>query len=327
MTKPNVFLSRPILPAAMEQLSAVAELETWLKETPPPRELWIEKIKSADALVTMLVDRIDREVVESAGTKLKVIAQMAVGFDNIDIKAASSRKIAVGNTPSVLTETTADFTWALLMAAARRVVEAHNEVQEGIWKPWEPFVMCGQDIYGATIGIIGMGRIGQAVARRAAGFHMHILYTDLQPNAELDKELGTTFTSLEDLLSRSDFITLHTYLSPQTRHMLSKAQFEQMKPGAIVINTSRGQVIDQEALIWALETHTIAGAALDVTDPEPVQPNSPLLKMKNVVITPHIASASTQTRSRMSLMVAENVIAALQDKEIPYCVNPEIYRK
>lgn len=211
------------------------------------------------------------------------------------------------------------------MAAARRVVEAHNEVQQSIWRPWGPDVLTGQDIFGATLGLVGFGRIGQAMAKRAQGFDMPILYHDLQRFPEAEKSLGAQFVSLEELLERADFVSLHTFMSPQNKFMMGKSQFGQMKPNAIFINTARGGLVDPDALLWAVRERKIAGAGLDVFETEPIPEGHPLLNEPSVIITPHIASASKNTRARMALMAAENIIAAIEGKRIPYCANPEVY--
>jgi len=325
MRKAAVFVTRDIGEKALARLRPVVDLEVWPGDYPPPRSVILEKVPGLFGLLTLLTDPIDAEVINSAGPELKVISQMAVGVDNIDVKAATARGIPVGNTPGVLTETTADMAWALLMAVARRVVEADQQVRQGIWKPWGPDVLTGPDIHGSTIGIIGFGRIGQAVARRARGFNMKILYFDPQRQIDLEESLGVEYAPLNDLLSQSDFISLHTFLNASTRHMISKQQFECMKPSAILINTSRGGVVDPAALTWALQEKKIAGAGLDVYDPEPIQKDNPILGMSNVVITPHIASASIETRRKMALMAVENVLAAVLGKKLPYCVNPEVY--
>ncbi|HOD04750.1 MAG TPA: D-glycerate dehydrogenase [Anaerolineaceae bacterium] len=325
MPKPRIFMTRAIAPAAIDSLSAQTDLEVWPHEAPPPYEILIDRVQNATGIVSLLTDRIDAGLIAAAGPDFKVIAQMAVGFDNIDVAAATARGIPVGHTPGVLTETTADFAWALLMAAARRVIEAHNEVQQGIWRPWGPDVLTGQDIFRATLGLVGFGRIGQAVAKRAQGFDMPILYHDLQRFPEAEKSLGAQFVSLEELLERADFVSLHTFMSPQNKYMMGKSQFEQMKPNAIFINTARGGLVDPDALLWAVRERKIAGAGLDVFETEPIPEGHPLLKEPSVIITPHIASASKNTRARMALMAAENIIAAIKGKRIPYCANPEVY--
>jgi len=318
-------MTRAIAPAAIERLSAQTDLEVWPHEAPPPYEILIDRVQNATGIVSLLTDRIDAGLIAAAGPDFRVIAQMAVGFDNIDVAAATARGIPVGHTPGVLTETTADFAWTLLMAAARRVVEAHNEVQQSIWRPWGPDVLTGQDIFGATLGLVGFGRIGQAMAKRAQGFDMPILYHDLQRFPEAEKSLGAQFVSLEELLERADFVSLHTFMSPQNKFMMGKSQFGQMKPNAIFINTARGGLVDPDALLWAVRERKIAGAGLDVFETEPIPEGHPLLNEPSVIITPHIASASKNTRARMALMAAENIIAAIEGKRIPYCANPEVY--
>jgi len=325
MPKPRIFMTRAIAPAAIERLSAQTDLEVWPHEAPPPYEILIDRVQNATGIVSLLTDRIDAGLIAAAGPDFRVIAQMAVGFDNIDVAAATARGIPVGHTPGVLTETTADFAWTLLMATARRVVEAHNEVQQSIWRPWGPDVLTGQDIFGATLGLVGFGRIGQAMAKRAQGFDMPILYHDLQRFPEAEKSLGAQFVSLEELLERADFVSLHTFMSPQNKFMMGKSQFGQMKPNAIFINTARGGLVDPDALLWAVRERKIAGAGLDVFETEPIPEGHPLLNEPSVIITPHIASASKNTRARMALMAAENIIAAIEGKRIPYCANPEVY--
>lgn len=325
MEKPFVFVTRKITASAIRRLEEAARLEVWPHEDPPPYSLLLERAKTADALLTLLTDKIDSHLIENAGERLKVISQMAVGFDNIDTAAATRRGIMVGNTPGVLTETTADFTWALMMAAARRVVESDKEVRAGVWRSWGPDVLTGFDIYQSTLGIIGFGRIGKAVARRAKGFDMRILYTD--PDCgDVDSELGAECASLEDLLKQSDFVTLHVYYSKETHHMIGREQLRMMKPTSILINTARGPVVDPEALHWALTNEIIAGAALDVTEPEPIPQNSPLLSLSNIIITPHIASASKATRERMAHIAVDNVLAGLAGERLLHCANPDVYR-
>ncbi len=325
MEKPTVFITRTIHEPALEKIRAVAEVEVWPVDSPPPKSVLIDRAGRVDGLLTLLTDPIDAEVLATAKGNLKVISQMAVGFDNIDVKSATARHIPVGNTPGVLTETTADMAWALIMATARRIAEADRQVRQAIWHPWGPFVLTGADIYGATLGIIGMGRIGQAVARRARGFDMRILYTDLKRYPEIEEKLDAHFVSLDQLLSQADFISLHSYLTAENYHMIGKPQLAQMKAGAILINTARGGLVDPAALTEALQNGQIAAAGLDVFEPEPIPPDHPLLGMDNVILAPHIASASKQTRLRMALMAADNLIAGLQGNPLPFCVNPEVY--
>ncbi len=327
MAKPSVFVTRKIPEAAARKLAEHAQVETWPEEAAPPYEVLLEKAQQVDGLFTLLTDRIDANLIVQAGPQLKVISQMAVGFDNIDAAAAARKGIPVGNTPGILTETTADFTWALLMAAARRVVEADKEVRAGIWRPWGPDVLTGVDVYGATIGIIGFGRIGQAVARRAKGFGMEILFNDPNCADGAGAETGAQCVGLDELLERSDFVTLHTYLSPETHHLMNRERMQKMRPTAILVNTARGPVVDPEALNWGLRNGVIAAAALDVTEPEPIPQDSPLLELDNIVICPHIASASKATRLRMAEMAVENLLAGLRGERLPHCANPSVYEK
>ncbi len=302
------------------------DLEIWPDELPPAHDVLLQKVKGIDGLVCLLTDKVDPNLMDAAGKQLKVISQMAVGFDNINIPEATKRRIPVGNTPGVLTDTTADFAWTLLMTAARRVVEGDKFTRAGRWKTWGPIDFLGPDVTGATLGLVGFGRIGQGVAKRAMGFDMRILYHDLQHYPEAEQTYGARFVDLETLLRESDFVSLHPYLSPQTHHLLNDERFKWMKKSAILINTSRGPVIDQAALHRALSTGIIAYAALDVTDPEPIKMDDPLLKLDNIIIAPHMASASFETRNKMSAMAAANLLAGLTGDRLPNCVNPEVYQ-
>jgi glyoxylate reductase len=325
MSKPKVFITRR-LPTKLEQLQKIATIEVWEERQPPSYKVLLKKVKTIDGLLCLLTDQIDQQLIEAAGSSFKVISQMAVGYDNIDIRAATVRKIPVGHTPGVLTDATADLTWALLMAAARRVVEADRFARGGQWRTWEPNLLLGPNITGATLGIVGFGRIGQAIARRAKGFDMKIFYTSRHRcDQELEKLLGVEFTAFERLLQESDFVTIHTPLLDETYHLFGDRQFELMKQSAIVINTARGAIIDPEALYQALASGQIAGAAIDVTDPEPIPTDSPLLSLDNLIITPHIGSASLQTREKMANMAIANLIAGLKGERLPHCVNPEVY--
>lgn len=325
ITRPAVFVTRAIHEPAIEKIRAIAEVEVWQEDSAPPKSVLLDRASRVEGILSLLTDPIDAEIITAGVGHLKVISQMAVGFDNIDIKSATVRRIPIGNTPGVLTETTADMAWALIMATARRIPEADRQVRNGTWLPWGPHVLTGTDIFGATLGIIGMGRIGQAVARRAMGFGMSILYTDIQRMPEFEAEFNARFVTLNQLLGEADFITVHSFLSPDNYHLIGKAQFKQMKPSAILINTARGGLVDPQALTEALRSGQIAAAGLDVFEPEPIPADHPLLKMENVVITPHIASASKQTRLRMALMAADNLIAGLQGRHLPYCANPDVY--
>lgn len=325
MPKFNVLVTRR-LPIAFDQLNQIASVEIWPERQPPPYKVLLEKIKAIDGLLCLLTDQIDRQLLET-GTSLKVISQMAVGYDNVDIQTANARHLPVGHTPDVLTNATADFAWTLLMAAARRVVEADRFVRDGQWQTWEPDLLLGPDITGATLGIVGLGRIGQAVARRAKGFEMRILYANKhQCDPEVEQSLNAEFVTFDRLLQESDFVTIHTPLTEDTYHLFSEPQFERMKRSAILINTARGPIVDLDALYQALKSHQIAAAAIDVTDPEPIPTNSLLLTLDNLIITPHIASASRQAREKMARMAIANLIAGLKGECLPHCVNPEVYQ-
>lgn len=321
--KPRVYVTRILPEKAWEMTEEFCEAEVWEGELPPPREVLFEKVTEIEGLLCLLTDEIDAPLMDAA-PRLKVISNCAVGYDNIDVKAATERGIIVGNTPGVLTDTTADLAFALLMATTRRIPEATRFVRAGKWKTWELTVLLGQDIHGATLGIVGMGRIGSAVAKRAAGFGMKIFYHDVLRREELEEELGVVFTDLERLLRESDFVTLHVPLAKETHHLIGRKELEIMKPTAILINTSRGPIVDQEALYDALKSGQIAAAGLDVTDPEPISPDDPLLSLDNCVVLPHIGSASIATRTKMATMATENLIAGLKGEMPPNPVNPEV---
>jgi glyoxylate reductase len=327
MTKPKVYVTRELPERGMKIIRERFEAEVWPEYGPPPKEEIVRKARDVDALVTLLSDKIDAEVFDAA-PKLKIVAQMAVGFDNIDVAEATKRGIYVTNTPGVLTETTADFAWALLMAVARRVVEADRYVRSGQWKvSWHPSMLLGRDVYGATLGIVGAGRIGTAVARRAKGFNMKILYYDVVPMPpEIEKELGAKRVDLDTLLRESDFVSIHVPLMKETYHLINEEKLKLMKKTAYLINNSRGPVVDEKALYKALKEGWIAGAALDVFEQEPTPVDNPLLKLDNVVVAPHISSASYETRSRMAEIVAENLVAFFEGRTPPNLVNPEVVK-
>lgn len=318
--KPMVYITRHLPQKAMETLSEFCEPVVWDADLPPGDAELRKQVADKEGLLCLLTDRVDAELIQSA-PRLRVISQCAVGFDNIDVAAATARGIPVGNTPGVLTETTADFTWALLAAAARRVVEGVDYVRSGQWRTWGLSLLLGQDLYGATLGIVGMGRIGEAVARRGLGFKMKILYYDHRRKPELENAWGIRYAPFDELLSRADFITLHVNLTAHSTKLIGPRELSLMKPTAILINTSRGPVVDTEALYQALKQGRLAHAALDVTDPEPLPPDHPLLSLPNVTITPHIASASVATRTRMVMMAVENLRAGLSGHKLPYPVN------
>ena len=302
------------------------EAEIWPEYAPPPKETIIKKVANVDALVSLLSDKIDAEVFNAA-PKLKIVSQIAVGFDNIDLKEATNRGIYVTNTPEVLTDTTADFAWALLMTLARRVVEADKYVRAGQWKvAWHPEMLQGRDVYGATIGIIGAGRIGFGVAQRATGFKMKILFYDVIPRPEIEKEFGAKRVDLDTLLRESDFVSVHVPLMKETIHLINEERLRLMKKTAYIVNNSRGPVVDEKALYNALKEGKIAGAGLDVFEQEPLRIDSPLLKLDNVILAPHISSSSYETRSRMAEMVAENLIAYFEKRTPPNLVNTEVVK-
>ncbi|MGC8667280.1 MAG: 2-hydroxyacid dehydrogenase [Chthonomonadales bacterium] len=319
----RVFVTRELPHEALEPLRHVAEVDVWPGELPPPREELLKCVAEADGLLCLLTDRVDAELLDRA-PRLKVVSQMAVGFDNIDVEACTARGIPVGNTPGVLTETTADLAFALLLATARRLVEADRVTRSGAWKTWSPMFLTGPDVHHAVLGIVGMGRIGTEMARRASGFQMEILYSDAQANPAAEREFGAKRADLEELLQRSDFVTLHTPLTPATHHLIGPRELALMKPTAILINTSRGQVVDQTALIQALRNGTIRAAGLDVYEEEPLPPDDDLVAMDNVVLLPHIGSASIATRIKMAKLAVENLIAGLRGLPLPNPVNPEV---
>jgi glyoxylate reductase len=326
VSKPRVFVSRVIPEEGLARVREATDATIWDDELPPPRDELLRAIDGCDGVLTLLTDRVDDEFLDRAGPQLKVVSNFAVGFDNVDVSACTRRKVPVGNTPGVLTETTADLAWALLMAAARRLVEGDRYVRDGKWKTWGPMLLMGPDVHGATIGIVGFGRIGQAVARRAKGFGMRIVYHDLQrvPKS-IEAEFDATFMTLEGLLHESDFVSLHTVLSSETKGLLNAERLGWMKPTAILVNTARGPVVDSMALVDALKDGTIAAAALDVTDPEPLPADHPLVQLDNCLVVPHIASASRATRGKMAAMAAANLLAGLRGERLPTPVNPEVY--
>lgn len=324
MTKPRVFVTRVIPDKGLRLVQQFCDVDLWSEELPPTREVLLAHVAGIDGLLSLLTDRIDSEVMDAAGPGLKVISNHAVGFDNIDVPAATARGIPVGNTPGILTDATADFAFALLMAAARRVTEGERFVRAGRWVTWEPSLLLGSDVHGATLGLIGFGRIGQAMARRASGFDMRVLYFDPSAPAA-PPELRAAAVDLEPLLRESDFVSLHVPLTPQTRGMINRTTLAWMKPTSVLINTARGPVVDPQALYEALAARRIFAAALDVTDPEPIPADSLLLTLDNCLIAPHIASASVTTRDKMAVMAAENLITGLRGERLPNCVNPEVY--
>ncbi len=327
MSRHRVYVARRLPDPAMDRLRQHVDMTVWpTDELPPPREVLLKEAAVSDGLLSLLTDRIDGALLDAA-PRVRVVSNYAVGYDNIDVAAATSRGVVVTNTPGVLTETVADFAITLLLAVARRVVESDRYTREGRWKSWEPLLFLGQDLYGATLGLVGLGRIGTAVAKRAHGFDMRILYHDVVRREDLEHDLGLEFTSLEDLLRRSDFISVHTPLTPQTRHLISTDQFRLMKRTAVLVNTARGPIVDPDALYRALADRQIWGAGLDVFEVEPVPADHPLLRLDNIIVAPHIASASVETRTKMALMAVDNLLAALGGQRPPNFVNPDVWER
>ncbi len=326
MPKPKVFVTRLIPEEGLAMVREATDMKLWEDELPPPHDVLLREVRDIDGLLSLLTDKIDAQLMDS-NSRLKVISNFAVGYDNVDIPAATERGIPIGNTPGVLTDTTADLAFTLMMAAARRIHESIDYVRAGRWKTWGPKLLMGQDVHGATLGIIGFGRIGQGMARRAGGFGMRVLYYDVYRRTDLEQSMGVIYADLDTLLRESDFVTIHTDLNETTRHMMNAEAFGKMKRTAIVINTARGPIVDPQALYEALKAGRISGAALDVTEPEPLPEDSPLLTLPNCLVVPHIASASVVTRGKMSQMAAANLIAGLKGEKLPTCVNPEVYER
>jgi glyoxylate reductase len=325
-TQPRVFVSRRIPDAGLDRVLAATSADIWPDEMPPPRDELLRRVAGVDGFLSLLTDRVDNELLDQAGPQLKVVSNYAVGFDNIDVPACTRRGVAVGNTPGVLTETTADCAFGLLMSVARRFSEGYDYVRQDRWKTWGPLLLLGQDVHHATLGIAGFGRIGREMAKRGRGFDMRVLYYDVQPASPEDEaRLGATRVSFDELLAESDFLTLHVNLTSETHHMMNAETFAKMKPTAIVINAARGPVVDPDALYTALKDGVIAGAGLDVTEPEPMPGNHPLLTLPNCLVVPHIASASHHTRGEMARIAAENLLAGLKGQPLPAFVNPEAY--
>ncbi len=316
----NVFVTRHLTQDAEEKLNAFCNAEYWPETTPPSYEVLLEKTRSVDGLVCLLTDPVDREIIRQA-KNLKVISQVAVGVDNIDLAAAADYGIPVGHTPDLLTDATADLAFALILAGARRLSEAIDYASDGHWKTWELTNLLGEDVYGATLGIIGMGRIGQAVARRARGFNMRILYHSRSRAAEAESALGVIYVSLDELLTQSDIVSLHVPLNDATQTLIGASQFELMRSHAVLVNTARGAVVDTNALVAALKTGQIGFAVLDVTDPEPLPHTHELYKLPNAIILPHIGSATRSARNQIALLAVENLIAGLEGRPLPKPVN------
>jgi len=325
MTRPKVFVTRIIPDKGLDLVKEFCDVDLWTGDLPPARDEVLKRVQGVDGLLSLLTDTVDGEVMDAAGPQLKVISNYAVGFDNIDVSAATARKIPVGNTPDVLTDATADFSFALMMSAGRRVLEGDRYVRDGKWQTWNPMLMLGIEMKGSTLGLVGFGRIGKAMARRAVGFDMRVIYYD-PLETRRDPDVKAVSVDFETLLEESDFISLHTPLTPDTRHLIDSEALSRMKPNAVIVNTSRGPVIDMDALYEALRDHKIFAAGLDVTDPEPLPMEHPLLTLDNLIIAPHIASASRVARDKMAWLAAKNLMAGLEGKHLPNCVNPQVYK-
>lgn len=326
MARMKVFVTRDHPGPALKDLRKRYNVKVNLEDRPVSKEELIKAVREVDGVIPCVGDMIDGEVMEASGDTLKAICNSIVGFDNVDLKAATERGIYVTNTPEVLTETVADLTFGLLITLARRINEAERIIRTGQWRGWGPKQFLGLDVHGKTLGVLGLGRIGRAVAKRAKGFDMRVIYYDVVRNAQIEKELSLEFVPMERVLRESDFISVHVPLLPQTRHLVGEKEFGMMKETAFLINTSRGPVIDEKALVRALRGGKIRGAALDVWEPEPPHADNPLLKMDSVVALPHIASASVETRTRMVEMAIENLNAVLQGKIPPNLVNKDVIK-
>jgi glyoxylate reductase len=321
---PRVYVTRRLPQPALDLLSQHAQAAMWPGELPPPRAVILKEVAEVDGLLALLTDRVDSALLDAA-PHLRVVSNFAVGYDNIDVAAATRHGVLVTNTPGVLVETTADFAITLMLTAARRVIEADQYVRAGRWRTWGPETLLGRDLYGATLGIIGLGAIGQAVARRAAGFGMRVLYYNPRRKLEEEREDGPAYAPLDQLLAESDLVSLHCPLNDETYHLIDRDALNLMKADAILVNTARGPVVDTKALLEVLRQKPIV-AALDVTDPEPLPADHPLQTLPNVIVTPHIASASVATRTRMALIAVENLLAALRGDRPRYLVNPEAWQ-
>jgi glyoxylate reductase len=321
-TVPLVAVSRRIPEAGLALLRSETEVRLWDDDLPPSPDQLLDLLTGCDGALTLLTDRIDGAVLDR-NPSLRVVSNLAVGYDNIDVPAATARGVLVCNTPGVLTAATADHTWALLLAAARRIPESIQYVREGKWKTWGPLLLLGQEVSGATLGIVGLGRIGKEVAKRAHGFGMRILAYDPIEDEAFAREYGVEYAPLDRILEEADFVTLHVALTEETHHLIGAEELARMKPTAILVNAARGPVVDTEALVRALREGEILGAALDVTDPEPLPAEHPLVSMPNCIVVPHTASATVQTRDRMATLAAENLLAGLRGERPPASVNAD----
>jgi glyoxylate reductase len=325
MAKPKVFATHQLFDEARQILEAACDVQYWTNDERPPREEVLRRVKDKEGLICLLTEKVNDELLRTA-PKLRIAANVAVGYDNIDVETCTKRGVVATNTPGVLDETTADFAWTLMMAVARRLSEGEQLARSGNWKGWNLDQLCGADIWGKTLGLVGFGRIGRAVARRALGFHMKVIYTDaVKAPDEVAKSLNAEFRDMNGLLAESDFISLHVPLMPETRGLFDAPKFYRMKPTAFLINTSRGPVVEEAALVAALDAKKIAGAALDVYENEPFI--HPGLKRPNVVLAPHLASGSLETRTKMAVMAANNVVALFKGQMPPNTLNPGVLKK
>ena len=327
MDKPKVLVTRIIPEAGLKMVTDACDAEVWPEELPPSRSILFEKVRGVAGILPLITDKIDGEVMDSAGDQLTIISNYAVGFDNIDVQEATHRGIFVGNTPGILTETTADLAFTLLLAVSRRIGEGIDYIRDNKWKTFKPMELLGRDVHNATLGIIGMGRIGIEVARRAKGFNMDIIYYDYRGRTEIGETVGAKMCSTIDaLFEQADFISLHVPLTTETNHLIGISALSKMKDTSILINTSRGPVVDSDALYEALKSRKIAYAALDVTDPEPIPSNHKLMALSNCLIVPHVGTATIETRIRMAVMAAENLLTGIRGEAPKHLVNPEVLK-
>jgi glyoxylate reductase len=326
VSRSKLFSTHVLFDEPRRRLAERFDVEYWTGNERPARPEVLKRVAGKDALICLLTEKVDRELLDVAGPNLRIVANVAVGYDNIDVPACTERNVAVTNTPGVLDETTADFTWALLMGVARRLVEADRLARSGAWLQWNLDQLCGTDVWGKTLGIIGFGRIGRAVARRAAGFRMRVIYfSTTRAPAEVERELNAEYLPRDQVLAEADFLSLHVPLRADTRGLIGPAELAKMKRTAFLINTTRGPVVQEAALVAALEQGVIAGAALDVFEREPLISDG--LRRDNVVLAPHLGSASVETRTRMAMIAVENAIAFFSGKRPPTILNPEVLRQ
>ena len=326
MARLRVFVTRRLPQEALDLLATETEMEVWPEEERPPREVLLGRARECAALLTNVEDRVDEELLAAGHGTLSVVANCAVGIDNFDVEAATCYGVALSNTPGILHKTTADLTFALLMATARRVVEGDRDVRLGKWKHWHPFAYVGYDVHGANLSILGLGQIGLEMAKRALGFDMTVYYYSRTRRLEEERQYGLRYCEdISSALKVADFVSVHTPMTQETHHMIGRDQLRLMKPTAILVNAARGAIVDNQALYEALRDGIIAGAGLDVTEPEPIPMDHPLLTLPNVVFTPHIGSASLQTRTEMAILAARNILACLKGEEMPSCLNPQVF--